>query len=230
VGTAWLAHRLSEFLGMMVTPAFLEALEPSPRDAVSHLLDQGVGMVVLQPLLLGEGQHLQEIRGVAQELSTCMGLQVLVGESLARHPYLASLVARRAQDLLAGQPNPQSLLIVKAFTRYQGGDLAWATDLAFRVAHILGDGCVVAIAQSGKGPPRVQDVGQALLSTAETLAVLPCVLFGGKTWEEIANAVAELRSRYGEKRILMGEAIGPCDEVVAMLAQRVGEVLLGCPR
>jgi len=64
----------------------------------------------------------------------------------------------------------------------------------------------------------------------ETVAVLPCLLFRGKIWgRDIVPAVEALRERHPGKRILLSGPIGIDATLVEMLAQRVREVLAGCP-
>lgn len=212
--------------------AYLEALSPSPSEAARTLLDQGVDALVVQPLLLGEGQHRQEVCGVAQQLSRLWpGLQVHSGRPLARHPLLASLVARRAAKLLDGQPRPWGLLLVKAYTRYNGGDLGWAQDLAEAAARAIAGGCRTAVAQSGPGPPALAEAAETLLPEVATLLVFPCLFFRGKIWEQdIAPAVEDLQRRHPRKRILLAGPLGPDPELTVMLWERVREVLEGCPR
>ncbi|HXG42199.1 MAG TPA: sirohydrochlorin chelatase [Dehalococcoidia bacterium] len=232
-GASALAHELSRRLGgLPVTVAYLEALTPSPPEAARLLLAQGVDLLVVQPLLLGEGQHRQEACAVARELARLWpGLEVLSGRPLARHPLLASLVARRAEALLRGQRQPWGLLLVKAYTRYNGGDLGWAQSLAEAAAEALAGECRAAVAQSGPGPPTLAEAGEELLPHVSTLLVFPCLLFRGKIWEQdVVPAVEDLRRRHPHKGILLSGPLGPDQAVATMLWDRVREVLAGCRR
>jgi sirohydrochlorin cobaltochelatase len=231
-GAAALACRLSRRLGgLPVTVAYLEYLSPSLPEAARVLLAQGIDALVVQPLLLGEGQHWQEAVALAGELSARWpGLPVLVGRPLARHPLLASLVAARAAALLQGQPRPWGLLLVKAYTRYDGGDLDWARALAEATAQAIAGGCRAAVAQSGPGPPTLAEAAEALLPQVATLLVFPCLLFRGKIWEQdVAPAVAALRRHHPHRRILISGPLGPDEAIATMLWERVREVLDRCP-
>lgn len=232
-GATLAARRLASLLaGPPVTVAYLEALRPTLAEAAGTLVAAGVDPLVVQPLLLGEGQHWHEATTLAEELEQRWpGLSVVVGRPLARHPALPSLLAARALSLLEDQPKPWGLLLVKAYTRFNGGDLGWAQDLARAVGQELGDGHLLAVAQSGAGPPSVEEAGEGLMAQAETVVVLPCLLFRGKIWGlDIVPAVDRLRSRHPAKRILLLEPMGVDARLVEMLADRVREALAGCHR
>jgi len=231
-GTVLAARWLSSLLdGVPVTVAYLESLRPTLAEATEPLVAVGVDTLVVQPLLLGEGQHWHEVATLAEDLERRWpGLSVVVGRPLARHPALPMMLAHRALVLLKGQPQPWGLLLVKAYTRFNGGDLGWAYDLARAVGQALGGGLRVAVAQSGAGPPSVEEAGEGLAALAETVAVMPCILFRGKIWgQDIIPAVDALRERYPTKRVLLSEPIGVDERLVGMLADRVREVLAWCP-
>lgn len=215
-----------------MTVAYLEALRPTLPEAARALVSAGVDRLVVQPLLLGEGQHWREAEALAEGLRReWPHLDVVTGRPLARHPSLSPLLAERALALLEGYPGPWGLLLVKAYTRFNGGDMVWARDLANEVGRALGRDCAVAVAQSGAGPPTIAEAGAALLGQAETVAVLPCLLFRGKIWaQDVVPAVEALRERHPGKRILLSGPIGIDATLVEMLAQRVREVLAGCPK
>ncbi len=212
--------------------AYLESLSPGLAEAACDLLSRGADSLVVQPLLLGEGQHWREAVSLAEGLARRWpGVSVRVGRPLARHPGLTALVARRVAAALEGQPAPWGLLLVKAYTRYDGGDLGWARDLASAVARALGRPCRAAAVQSGPGPEPLLTEGEALLAEAPTLAVFPCLLFPGKILrQDVLPATEALRQRHPDRRILLLDTIGSDQALTTLLWERVREVLEPCPR
>ncbi|GBD14311.1 hypothetical protein HRbin25_00184 [bacterium HR25] len=223
-----LASGLADRLGgdVPVGVAYLEAMRPTLAEAAAQQVGQGVDCLLVQPFLLGEGQHPLEARCLAQALrERWPGLQVALGRPLARHPLLLEVLLERLRGLLDGEEGPWGVVLVKAFTRLKGGDLGWLEELADGLSRRLGPGFRVAAAQSGPGPPSIAQAAATLAPHVRALAVFPCLFFEGKIWgRDIAPAVESLRKEWRQGPVVLGRPLGVDERITAVVWERVREL------
>lgn len=199
----------------LVVSAVLESSEYSLAQQIVRFASQaearGDRQIVLLPLLLSKGVHLQE--DIPAALTRA---QNQVGESpkLRLYPYLGShagmkdLLARRF-DSLAGE---HRILVSHGTKREE------SQQLLAELAHSLS----AEIAYWSVAPSFGERIERAIQKGKRQFAIQPYFLFAGGITDAIARQVLNLRSVYPSCLFDLGEPLG----AVSPLADLIVEVLL----
>ena len=179
VARTWAAG-VTEALGGRVELCWLDHDTPTPDDAPA-LLD-GVGDVLLQPLILLPGQHSEDdVTALARQLAEQPGRVVRVAETVGAAADLVAAAARRAAVALTASGS-RGVLLASSGTQRVAGRLE-AARVAATVGELLrADGVAddVVLGFVGTGHPSVAEARRRLaLLGHEHPVVLPWTLADG---------------------------------------------------
>lgn len=219
-----------------VEPAFLEFCQPTIRQAVGRLVEQGTQSIVVVPLLLFAAGHAKDDvpAAVAESLSkfgVATDVTVAMAPHLGCHPAIVELSARRYAEAAKhydAVPASQTCLVLIGRGSHDESAMAEMHEFA-RLRAAMTPAAEVHVAFLAMAQPSWSDV-LALVSAGNwrRIVVQPHLLFHGDLYERLVAGVADLaRIATGSQWIVTEYLAGHGDEAsiaTTVLARAVAAV------
>ncbi|TWT80864.1 Sirohydrochlorin cobaltochelatase [Planctomycetes bacterium CA13] len=211
-----------------VEPCLLEFQSPTIPDAWNRLVEQGVTMVRVAPLLLFAAGHAK--RDIPDAVEKCrVGTpNVSCSQTLpiSRHPEIVELVVSRLSESLNRMDTPRDRvsLVMVGRGSYDPCATADMRVLSEIVASRLGMQNRTT-AFYAMADPRLPSVLEAIarLDQNDAILVHPHLLFDGRLYQAIGKQVGEIRSAFPEKDVYLSSYLGPDVGVAKAIAGRIME-------
>jgi sirohydrochlorin cobaltochelatase len=229
VAVAQVAAQLSEWLGRfapissspLVATAQLELantpLHIQISDFARNCRESDITRVVILPLFLLSGVHVMddipaEVAIAEREIGD--RVKLVVAPFLGSHPDLIDLFVQNRSGL------PSRSIILAHGSRRAGGN-----EIVERLAARL----QLDVAYWSVTPSLADRVAESIATGATEIGILPYFLFAGGITDAIAELVAQLRQQYPQVRLILGEPIGNCPELITTIGNILGSRSSGSP-
>lgn len=240
-GLREMVSRLQERLGAdnaayraKVVMACLEFIQPDLPAAVGALVTRGCCDITVMPFLLGQGTHTTEDldEEIARSLAAHPQARISAAESFGADPALADIAAMRVMRQPAaalngkgsGGAKPTGVLLVKAGTRSPAENHRWLHTLGDMLEERLGEGYLVAVAQSHFGAPTMDEAARDLVERrgAASVTCVPYIFFPGLILtRNIMGGLDTLRQRYPRIPFSLTPTLGVDARLVDLTARRI---------
>lgn len=231
---------MGDFLGLVelvaermpdrpVRPSFLEFARPSIEEGLAGLVAQGVGEVVVAPLLLFAADHVRRDipAAVAKAAARRLGLRVRQVDHFGCHPRVVELSKRRYGEALIGRPavSPgESLLLLVG----RGSRDRRATEEMLRFADLRRQASEVGVVETCftamERPLLAEMLPQVGKRAVRRIVVQPHLLFSGYLSRQVCSAVEQARASWPAINWVVTEPLGAdpllAEAVVAIAGQR----------
>ena len=184
-----------------------EPLHKSIEDFASRARAIGYQQVVILPLFLLNGVHVQEdipkqVKLAKQALDNSMQVKLL--PYLGSYPDLSEMLARKFLSLTA-----QGKILLSHGSRFPHANQSME-----KLASKLG-----AVAAFWSTKPSLKEQVELLVAMGnQEIAILPFFLFSGGITEAIASQVHEIQAKFPNQKILLGQSLGVSEELGEIIA------------
>lgn len=214
-----------------VEPSFLEFARPSIEEGLQQLVEQGVGEVVVVPLLLFAAGHVRHDipAAVAQAAARHFHLPIRQVSHLGCHPRMVQLSTQRYDETLTGRgtvPPQESLLLLVG----RGSRDPRATEEMLRFAELrretAGGDRVETCFTAMERPSLAETLPRIAKQPVRRVVVQPHLLFSGYLASQISVAVDQAQASWPTIQWVVTEPLGPdrlLAEAVVEIATGVGE-------
>jgi len=218
------ARGVTDFLGLVelvrprmpdwpVEPAFLEFAQPSIEEGLEQLVKQGVGEVVVVPLLLFAAGHVRRDipAAVAQAAARHSHVHIRQVSPLGCHPRIVQLSTQRYHEALNGQgkvPPQESLLLLVGRGSHDpraSREMLRFTELRRKTAR---GGWVETCFTAMERPLLGDTLPRIAKQPVRQVVVQPHLLFSGHLTAQIGEAVAQARASWPTIHWVVTEPLG----------------------
>jgi len=201
-----------------VQPCYLEIAQPAIDEGLAALHRRGVQRVIVLPLQLTAGRHVQSDipREVGRSLTKLSNMLVCFTEHLGAHPRLMDIADSRLTEALAGRPTAleQTEFVLVA----RGSHDPLVRGEIVRLAGMRGEregaghftACFLAMAE----PTFEEGLQRAASRNPNRIVVQPHLLYPGRLLAQIHGRVAEMTQQYPQIEWVSTEALGPDPRLV----------------
>ena len=208
-------------------PCFLELAQPTIGEGVARLVDRGVRLVTVVPVLLFAAGHAKRDipAAVAEAAAGHPGLTVQQAGALECHEQVLTLSARRFDEAIAEKPavDPGQTLLVMVG---RGSLDAEATAEMHRFARLRAErtpvGRVLICFLAMQAPSLAEGLAEAAASGFQRIVVQPHLLFSGQLSDEVGSAVESCRRQSGHDWLVTA-VLGPEAELASAVIERARE-------
>ena len=208
---------------------FIELAPPPLAQSVAGLIERGHHRLIVVPLVLVAAGHAKGDIPAAMERERLRheGLTYAYGRPLGPHPTLQTLLARRVDEALAGDPREGTAVLVVG----RGSSDPDANAEIVKVARLLWEGREFDLTETSfvslawpsvpEGLERLRRLG------ANRIVVAQYFLFPGVLPDRIVEQSAEFAAAHPELDVRVAGVLGDSDELAALVIDRYHEALLG---
>lgn len=226
--------------GLPLTLCFLELTDPPILDTINALARDGVGELIVLPLMLFGAGHVKNDVPAALALarSRLPELRVRYGAPLGVQPEMLAVIDERLaaveQDAPPVPAERTAILLVE-----RGSTDPDANAEVFQLGRLLWEGrgygwveaCFVGITR----PNLAEGLARCAALGAERIIVLPYFLFTGVLVRRISQTVAEISRQYPGVDVRVAGHLGAHPRLLDLAARRIaeatqGEVKMSCDR
>jgi len=206
--------------GLRTLAAYVDNASPSIRRALARLADEGVGDVVVLPLLLTAASHSKTdvAASVQAGRRAHPRMRLRYGRPLGPHPVLVEVLARRLAEAGAGPEDPVLVVAGGALDPAANADVAATARLLFEGRRFRS----VDLAFASTARPSVPEALERLRAQGcGRVAVARYFLGPGflpRLVEKQARSVEGLE-------VVVSASLGASDELAGLLAERLDEAL-----
>ena len=222
--------------GSKVRMAGFEFTQPTLKDAVLGLAEEGSSSIVVLPFFLFEGKHVRiEIPDQLEQLRPIIpGTTIIYARPLGVDSRLMQIVVERVDGAanFGKELNPKAkgvVMVVRGSRPlYDSGENL--QKLVTGVASIYHGNVPVEPAQAQFGFPTMEAAIASLAhSRVEVIVVVPYLLFPGKVlYDNIQPAIERARTTYPHIQFLLTDTLGVDDRMMDVAMDRLREVGVVC--
>ncbi len=227
------ARLLSDELGIIVQPCFLELAEPSIPEGIRQCAEQGAQRVAVLPLFLGAAGHQKnDVPAILNEHTVAYpDITFAYGTPIgAQYPVVAAL-ADRATEAIVSSDSGISLGETALLLVGRGSSDPDSNSEVFKVSRLLWEGRDygwVDVAFQTVTRPLVGDaIHRCALSGARRVVVLPYLLFTGFVCNDVGKQARESARQHPQLEVLVGRHLANHRGVVEAVAQRYRDMVEG---
>ncbi|MDB9312665.1 sirohydrochlorin chelatase [Spirulina sp. CS-785/01] len=217
-----LAYLVTQALGLSPSLVGVAPLELSPyplHEALVQFAQQvqgtGVETIRILPLFLLPGVHVKEdipaeIAQARQQLGSSPQLELL--DYLGKQPQMVDLLAQEFQDV--PQNSHSQRILLSHGSRREGANCA----IAALAAQLNARPAYWAV------PPHLSSQIEHCVTNGQTdIAIQPYFLFTGGLTDAIAQQVAELRVKFADAKLNLGEPLGATPQLAQLITDKLHE-------
>lgn len=238
IGLREVVRRLQNRLnnGSKIKMAGFEFTQPTLKDAVLGLAEEGARSIVVLPFFLFEGKHVRiEIPEQLEQLQSLIpGTSLVYARTLGVDLRLMQIVSERVYGSLSSgnglKTKSKGIVLVVRGSRplYDTGENL--NRLVSGIARLYGGQVPVEPAQAQFGFPTIEaSVASMAKQHIEVVVMVPYLLFPGKVlYDNIQPAVDRARKTYPDIQFHLTQTLGVDDRMIDIALDRLREVGVVC--